>query len=50
MIEGLAACFTGLEDPRELSVADLLRSSDGGTVVDHKERGSLAEAAGPPHR
>ncbi|HEX8102435.1 MAG TPA: NADH-quinone oxidoreductase subunit J [Solirubrobacteraceae bacterium] len=46
----LARRRAGLEDPRELSVADLLRSNEGGTMVDHEERGSLAEAAGPPHR
>src|SRR3954471_10672570 len=37
----------GLTDPRELSVADLLRSDASGTVGD-AERGSLQEAAGPP--
>jgi NADH:ubiquinone oxidoreductase subunit 6 (subunit J) len=46
----LARRRAGLEDPRELSVADLMRSSDGGTLTDDKERGSLAEAAGPPNR
>ncbi len=46
----LARRRAGLEDPRELSVADLLRSTDGGTLSDDKERGSLAEAAGPPNR
>ena len=46
----LARRRTGLEDPREISVADLLRSSDGGTLSDDKERGSLAEAVGPPDR
>jgi len=46
----LARRRSGLEDPREISVADLLRSSDGGTLSDEKERGSLAEAAGPPNR
>ncbi len=46
----LARRRSGLEDPREVSVADLLRSSDGGTLSDDKERGSLAEAAGPPNR
>ena len=43
----LARRRSGLEDPREVSVADLLRSSDGGTLSDEKERGSLAEASGP---
>jgi NADH-quinone oxidoreductase subunit J len=46
----LARRRSGLEDPREISVADLLRSSEGGTLSDDKERGSLAEAAGPPNR
>ncbi len=46
----LARRRAGLEDPRELSVADLLRSTEGGTLSDDKERGSLAEAAGPPNR
>ncbi len=45
----LARRRAGLEDPRELSVADLLRSDASGTLTDH-ERGSLAEAAGPPGR
>ena len=44
----LARRRSGLEDPRELSVADLFRSTEGGTLSDDKERGSLAEAAGPP--
>lgn len=46
----LARRRSGLEDPLEISVADLLRSSDGGTLSDDKDRGSLAEAAGPPNR
>ena len=46
----LARRRSGLEDPREISVADLLRSGEGGTLSDEKERGSLAEAAGPPNR
>lgn len=45
----LARRRSGLEDPREVSVADLLRSNEGGTLSDEKERGSLAEAAGPPN-
>jgi len=44
----LARRRSGLEDPREVSVADLMRSGEGGTLADEKERGSLAEAAGPP--
>jgi NADH-quinone oxidoreductase subunit J len=42
----LARRRSGLDDPRELSVADLLRSGDKGTLGD-AERGSLQEAAGP---
>ena len=43
----LARRRAGLDDPRELSVADLMRSGESGTVGD-AERGSLQEAAGPP--
>ncbi len=43
----LARRRAGLDDPRELSVADLMRSGDSGTLTD-AERGSLQEAAGPP--
>jgi NADH:ubiquinone oxidoreductase subunit 6 (subunit J) len=43
----LARRRSGLDDPRELSVADLLRSPESGTLTD-AERGSLQEAAGPP--
>jgi NADH-quinone oxidoreductase subunit J len=43
----LARRRSGLDDPRELSVADLLRSDASGTVGT-AERGSLQEAAGPP--
>jgi NADH-quinone oxidoreductase subunit J len=45
----LARRRAGLDDPRELSVADLVRSPASGTLPD-AERGSLQEAAGPPHR
>jgi NADH-quinone oxidoreductase subunit J len=45
----LARRRSGLDDPRELSVADLLRSQESGTITD-AERGSLQEAAGPPGR
>jgi NADH:ubiquinone oxidoreductase subunit 6 (subunit J) len=45
----LARRRSGLEDARELSVADLLRSPESGTLPD-AERGSLQEAAGPPGR
>jgi NADH:ubiquinone oxidoreductase subunit 6 (subunit J) len=45
----LARRRSGLEDPRELSVADLMRSDAKGTLTDH-EPGTLAEAAGPPDR
>jgi NADH-quinone oxidoreductase subunit J len=43
----LARRRSGLDDPRELSVADLMRSGESGTLGD-AERGSLQEAAGPP--
>ncbi len=43
----LARRRSGLDDPRELSVADLMRSGESGTLTD-AERGSLQEAAGPP--
>jgi NADH:ubiquinone oxidoreductase subunit 6 (subunit J) len=45
----LARRRSGLDDPRELSVADLMRSDASGTLGD-AERGSLQEAAGPPPR
>jgi NADH-quinone oxidoreductase subunit J len=43
----LARRRAGLDDPRELSVADLMRSGETGTLTD-AERGTLQEAAGPP--
>jgi NADH-quinone oxidoreductase subunit J len=43
----LARRRSGLDDPRELSVADLLRSDEKGTIGS-AERGTLQEAAGPP--
>ena len=43
----LARRRSGLDDPRELSVADLMRSGESGTLTG-AERGSLQEAAGPP--
>jgi NADH-quinone oxidoreductase subunit J len=42
----LARRRSGLDDPREISVADLLHSDTSGTLSD-AERGSLQEAAGP---
>jgi NADH-quinone oxidoreductase subunit J len=46
----LARRRTGLEDPREISVSDLMRDpQDKGTLGD-AERGTLLEAGGPPHR
>jgi NADH-quinone oxidoreductase subunit J len=45
----LARRRAGLDDPRELSVADLMRSGESGTLTD-AERGTLQEAAGPPKR
>jgi NADH:ubiquinone oxidoreductase subunit 6 (subunit J) len=43
----LARRRSGLDDPREISVADLMRSGETGTLSD-AERGTLQEAAGPP--
>ena len=46
----LARRRTGLEDPREISVADLMRDpQEKGTLAD-AERGTMLEAGGPPHR
>jgi len=45
----LARRRSGLDDPREISVADLVRPDDKGTVGD-AERGTLQEAVGPPGR
>ncbi len=45
----LARRRSGLDDPREVSVADLLRSDASGTISD-AERGSLQEAVGPAGR
>jgi NADH:ubiquinone oxidoreductase subunit 6 (subunit J) len=45
----LARRRVGLEDPREVSVVDLMRSDTKGTLTD-AERGTLAEAGGPPQR
>ncbi len=44
----LARRRSGLEDPRELSVGDVLRG-DAGTRID-APRGTMIEAGGPPHR
>jgi NADH-quinone oxidoreductase subunit J len=44
----LARRRSGLEDPREISVADVLRS-DAGTRID-APRGTMIEAGGEPHR
>src|SRR5215210_7300249 len=44
----LARRRSGLEDPRELSVADVLRG-DAGTRID-APRGTMIEAGGPPQR
>jgi NADH:ubiquinone oxidoreductase subunit 6 (subunit J) len=43
----LARRRSGLDDPRELSVADLMRTDEKGTIGG-AERGTLQEAAGPP--
>jgi NADH:ubiquinone oxidoreductase subunit 6 (subunit J) len=45
----LARRRSGLDDPREISVADLMRSDASGTLSD-AERGSLQEASGPANR
>jgi NADH:ubiquinone oxidoreductase subunit 6 (subunit J) len=46
----LARRRSGLEDPREISVADLYRDQlQKGTQTD-AERGTMLEAGGPPHR
>jgi NADH-quinone oxidoreductase subunit J len=46
----LARRRTGLEDPREISVADVMRSPQiKGTQTD-AERGTMLEAGGPPQR
>jgi NADH:ubiquinone oxidoreductase subunit 6 (subunit J) len=46
----LARRRSGLEDPRELSVADLFRDQQiKGTETD-AERGTMLEAGGPPQR
>jgi NADH:ubiquinone oxidoreductase subunit 6 (subunit J) len=44
----LARRRSGLEDPREISVADVLRG-DAGTRID-APRGTMIEAGGEPHR
>ncbi len=44
----LARRRSGLEDPREISVADVLRG-DAGTRID-APRGTMIEAGGPPER
>ena len=44
----LARRRSGLDDPREISVADVLRS-DAGTRID-APRGTMIEAGGEPHR
>jgi NADH-quinone oxidoreductase subunit J len=46
----LARRRTGLEDSREISVADLMRDPQyKGTLTD-AERGTMLEAGGPPQR
>ena len=46
----LARRRTGLEDPREISVADLLHSPQEKGTLGDAERGTLLEAGGPPER
>ena len=45
----LARRRVGLEDEREISVVDLTRSGDSGTLTD-APRGTMIEAGGPPQR
>jgi NADH-quinone oxidoreductase subunit J len=46
----LARRRAGLEDPRELSVSDLMRDPQHKGTLTDAERGTLLEAGGPPHR
>ncbi len=46
----LARRRTGLEDPREISVGDLLRSPQEEGTLGEGERGTMLEAGGPPQR
>ncbi len=46
----LARRRTGLEDPREISVGDLMRDPQRKGTLTDAERGTLLEAGGPPHR
>jgi NADH-quinone oxidoreductase subunit J len=46
----LARRRTGLEDPREISVGDLMRDPQTKGTLGDAERGTLLEAGGPPHR
>jgi NADH-quinone oxidoreductase subunit J len=46
----LARRRTGLEDARELSVADLMRDPQYKGTLTEAERGTMLEAGGPPHR
>jgi NADH-quinone oxidoreductase subunit J len=46
----LARRRTGLEDPREISVGDLLRSPQDKGTLGEAERGTMLEAGGPPQR
>jgi NADH-quinone oxidoreductase subunit J len=46
----LARRRAGLEDPREVSVSDLMRDPQHKGTLTDAERGTLLEAGGPPHR
>ena len=46
----LARRRTGLEDAREISVTDLLRSPQEKGTLGDAERGTMLEAGGPPER
>ena len=46
----LARRRSGLEDPRELSVADLFSDRELKGTQTEAERGTMLEAGGEPHR
>ena len=46
----LARRRTGLEDPREISVVDLVRTPQIKGTEGDAERGTMLEAGGPPQR
>ena len=46
----LARRRSGLEDPRELSVADLFKDRELKGTQTEADRGTMLEAGGEPHR